>query len=177
MDAGLASEGRMGGRREGPEASRREGPEASRARLYEAESSTPRLGEEGEQGGVACPICFEAPPGGMSQSVAARLLKCKHLACDECMVAHARARILGEGDLTLLVCPAVGCKVGMPDSAVRELGGMPGGGGLVERYVMLSAASFVNNCAQEQWCPASGCGQSVGLPAGAGARAVPVTCG
>lgn len=129
-----------------------------------------------EQESVACPICFDEPEAGLDASVASLMLSCGHRCCDECLVAHACSRVIGEGDLSLLVCPGIGCRVPITEAAVRRLGGLPGGAGLVQRWEMLSASQFVNNCDAARWCPAPGCGRSVELPLAAGARAASVTC-
>ncbi|KAF4706947.1 hypothetical protein FOZ63_003771, partial [Perkinsus olseni] len=43
-----------------------------------------------------------------------------HPVCDQCLTCHIKVRI-EEGDARLLVCPAEGCRVGIPDQVVKLL--------------------------------------------------------
>ena len=108
-------------------------------------------------------------------------LGCGHFVCDECLRGHARARIMDEGDLRLLVCPLPNCVTPLPQAALDRLfadPASPGGDGpaVLARQRQLQAQALVSAAAGLKWCPAAGCGRSVELPATAKGLAVGVTC-
>ena len=85
---------------------------------------------EGECGGVAggaggrlglglaeqeCPVCFDVVSDKDAMYKEA-LHGCRHFACDQCLFGHVRVRVMDEGDVSLLVCPAESCR-----ARIREL--------------------------------------------------------
>jgi hypothetical protein len=100
--------------------------------------------------------------------------------CDECLRGHARARIIDEGDLRLLVCPLPGCVKPLPGAALERLfadaARAADGPAVLARRRQLLGQALVSAAAGLKWCPAAGCGRSVELPAAAKGLAVGVAC-
>ena len=87
------------------------------------------LGELAETGLVVdegereCLVFFEVVSDEDSRASLFKdaLEECGHFACDACMFGHVRVRVMDEGDLSLLVCPAEACRVRISARAAERI--------------------------------------------------------
>jgi hypothetical protein len=140
-------------------------------------------GEEGLSAAAAaaareqeCPVCFDLV--SVEEARKARcneaLAECRHFACDECMFGHVRVRVMDEGDVSLLVCPAEGCRARIPAAQVEEI--LQQDPEAVARFWQLQSAALVARNERVRWCPAAGCSATIELPPYISSRSVAVTC-
>lgn len=132
--------------------------------------------EEAKESQRECPVCFDLVSDKDSNgSLCGEVLKeCGHFACNECLFGHVRVRVMDEGDLSLLVCPAEACRARISAAAVEEI--LAADQEAVSRFRQLQASAIVAQSDRVVWCPAAGCSASIELPPHAASKAVSVTC-
>ena len=88
-------------------------------------------------------MCFEVV--NMADAMASRchsaLSECRHFVCNECLFGHVRIRVMDEGDLSLLVCPAEMCRKRIHSVAVETI--LESDEEALSRYRMLQVLSFL----------------------------------
>jgi len=110
-----------------------------------------------------------------AQSVCRHALRtCGHYVCDGCLLGHVRVRVMDEGDLALLVCPAEGCRETIDSVGVERV--LEQDADAAARYRQLRSHATVTQNAAVSWCPAAGCEASLERPAHVHCRHVAVTC-
>ena len=129
--------------------------------------------DAGAPGDEECPVCFER--ADVRASVCRRALReCGHFVCDRCLFGHVRVRIMDEGDLSLLVCPAEGCRETIASESVEEV--LREDADALGRYRQLLSHATVTQNSSVSWCPAADCDASLELPAHAHSKSVGVAC-
>ena len=130
----------------------------------------------GGGGDEECPVCYDVVPGKVvAQSVCRHALRtCGHFVCDDCLFGHVRVRVMDEGDLALLVCPAEGCREAIASEGVERV--LEQDPDAAARYRQLLSRATVTQNAAVSWCPAAGCEASLERPAHVHCRHVAVTC-
>lgn len=108
-------------------------------------------GEAVLDGEEECLVCTEEV--GADESCA---LTCGHRICHGCWNSYLTMKIT-EGEVQRVSCPAVDCKLTIPDEVVKKLVDKP----IYEKYLHFVTKSFVEDNTHVTWCPAPGCGNAI----------------
>ena len=102
---------------------------------------------------VTCPICYDD-----FTATAQSGLACGHKFCTNCWRNYLKIKIMDDGEVESISCPAEACPILVDDDMVL---GVLDSEQIRAKYRRLMTNNFVNHSKKMQWCPAPNCDRVV----------------